>query len=81
MTTRVGDVFMLLGIVFLYSATGTLSYREIFTEEVLHTLAAVPTGIFGMTAAGLMIASLHRRWKSAQFLHVCCRMPWKDRPR
>jgi NADH-quinone oxidoreductase subunit L len=31
MTTRVGDVFMLLGIAFLYSATGTLSFREIFT--------------------------------------------------
>ncbi|MDO9299864.1 MAG: proton-conducting transporter membrane subunit, partial [Anaerolineales bacterium] len=42
MTTRIGDVFMLLGIAFLYYATGTLSYREIFTEEVLHTLAIVP---------------------------------------
>src|SRR5512139_696584 len=40
MTTRVGDVFMLLGIAYLYSATGTLSYREIFyNEEVLHVLA------------------------------------------
>jgi NADH-quinone oxidoreductase subunit L len=39
MTTRVGDVFMLLGIAFLYSATGTLSFREIFTEETLHILA------------------------------------------
>src|SRR5262249_35661410 len=27
MTTRVGDVFMLLGIAFLYYATGTLSFR------------------------------------------------------
>jgi NADH-quinone oxidoreductase subunit L len=32
MTTRVGDVFMLLGIAFLYQATGTLSFREIFTQ-------------------------------------------------
>ncbi len=41
MTTRVGDVFMLLGIAYLYSLTGTLNYREIFyNHEVLHTLAA-----------------------------------------
>jgi NADH-quinone oxidoreductase subunit L len=40
MTTRIGDVFMLLGISFLYSATGTLSYREIFTEHVLSVLAS-----------------------------------------
>ena len=40
MTTRVGDVFMLLGIAYLYSATGTLTFREIFTDpEVLHALA------------------------------------------
>lgn len=45
MTTRIGDVFMLLGIVFLYSVTGTLSFREIFTEQILHTLAVVPSGV------------------------------------
>src|SRR6266545_205665 len=33
MTTRVGDVFMLLGIAYLYYATGTLSFRAIFTES------------------------------------------------
>ena len=73
MTTRVGDVFMLLGIAFLYSATGTLSYREIFTEEVLHTLAIVPTGVFGLTAAGLigLLLFIGAVGKSAQFpLHV-----------
>src|SRR5262245_29687956 len=37
MTTRVGDVFMLLGIVYLYSVTGTLTFREIFSEDILHT--------------------------------------------
>ena len=50
MTTRVGDVFMLLGISYLYSATGTLSFRAIFTETVLHTLATVPSGVFGLSA-------------------------------
>ncbi len=29
MTTRIGDVFMLLGIAYIYSATGTLSFQEI----------------------------------------------------
>ncbi len=73
MTTRVGDVFMLLGIVFLYSATGTLSFREIFTENVLHTLASIPTPIFGLSAAGLigLLLFIGTVGKSAQFpLHV-----------
>ncbi|MDP1547781.1 MAG: proton-conducting transporter membrane subunit, partial [Anaerolineales bacterium] len=52
MTTRIGDVFMLLGIAFLYSVTGTLSFREIFTDTILHTLASVPTGVLGLSAAG-----------------------------
>ncbi len=73
MTTRVGDVFMLLGIVFVYSATGTLSFREIFTEQVLHTLASVPTPVFGLSAAGLigLLLFIGTVGKSAQFpLHV-----------
>ncbi len=73
MTTRIGDVFMLLGIVFLYSATGTLTFREIFTEQVLHTLASVPAGVFGLSAAGLigLLIFIGTVGKSAQFpLHV-----------
>jgi NADH-quinone oxidoreductase subunit L len=74
MTTRVGDVFMLLGIAFLYYVTGTLNYREIFyNEEVLHTLATVPTGILGLSAAGLigLLLFIGTIGKSAQWpLHV-----------
>jgi len=73
MTTRVGDVFMLLGIAFLYSATGTLSYREIFTEETLHVLAATATPILGLSAAGLigLLLFIGTVGKSAQWpLHV-----------
>ena len=73
MTTRVGDVFMLLGIAFLYYATGTLSFREIFTEQVLHTLSTVPSGILGLSAAGLigLLLFIGTVGKSAQFpLHV-----------
>ena len=73
MTTRIGDVFMLLGIAYLYSTTGTLSFREIFTEEILHTLATVPSGVLGLSAAGLigLLLFIGTVGKSAQFpLHV-----------
>ena len=73
MTTRIGDVFMLLGIAYLYYATGTLSFRQIFTEEVLHTLASVPSGVLGFSAAGLigLLLFIGTIGKSAQFpLHV-----------
>ncbi len=73
MTTRIGDVFMLLGIAFIYSATGTLSFHEIFQPQVLHTLATVPTSILGLSAAGLMglLLFIGTVGKSAQFpLHV-----------
>jgi NADH-quinone oxidoreductase subunit L len=73
MTTRVGDVFMLLGIAYLYYTTGTLSFRQIFTEEILHTLATVPSGFLGFSAAGLigLLLFIGTIGKSAQFpLHV-----------
>ena len=72
MTTRIGDVFMLLGIVYLYSVTGTLTFREIFAEETLHTLAGVPS-ILGFSAAGMigLLLFIGTIGKSAQFpLHV-----------
>ena len=73
MTTRVGDVFMLLGIVYLYSVTGTLTFREIFTEDILHTLASIPSGVLGFSSAGLigLLLFIGTVGKSAQFpLHV-----------
>jgi NADH-quinone oxidoreductase subunit L len=73
-TTRVGDVFMLLGIAYLYSQTGTLNYRAIFyNEEVLHTLATTPSYVAGLSAAGLigLLLFIGAVGKSAQFpLHV-----------
>jgi len=73
MTTRIGDVFMLLGIAYLYSATGTLSFREIFTEETLQVLATTMTPVLGLSAAGLigLLLFIGTVGKSAQFpLHV-----------
>jgi NADH-quinone oxidoreductase subunit L len=70
-TTRVADVIMLLGIVYLYSLTGTLSFREILhNEEVLKMLASTPAIIFGgMSAAGLIgiFLVIGTIGKSAQF--------------
>ena len=73
MTTRVGDVFMLLGIVYLYSATGTLTFREIFTEETLAMLATSSSGFLGLSAAALIgiLLFIGTVGKSAQWpLHV-----------
>ena len=73
-TTRVGDVFMLLGVAYLYSAAGTLNFREIFfNQELLHNLAAKPSGFFGLSVAGLIgiLLFIGTVGKSAQWpLHV-----------
>ena len=72
LTTRVGDAFMLAGIFLLYSQTGTLSFREVFSEETLHTLAN--TYAFGTVPWGTLIALLifgGAVGKSSQFpLHI-----------
>jgi NADH-quinone oxidoreductase subunit L len=74
MTTRIGDVFLLLGIAYLYSATGTLSYQEVFRNpEVLETLATTSSGFLGLSAAGLIgiLIFIGVVGKSAQWpLHV-----------
>ncbi|MDX2078764.1 MAG: NADH-quinone oxidoreductase subunit L [bacterium] len=76
-TTRVADVIMLLGIVYLHSMTGTLSFRDIlYNEEVLTMLAGTPAlivGSWGISAAGLIgvFLIIGTIGKSAQFpLHV-----------
>jgi NADH-quinone oxidoreductase subunit L len=77
MTTRVADVLMLLGIVYLYTQTGTLSFREIFIANEgakLMELAATPSVLGGGLAAAHLIAILlliGTIGKSAQFpLHT-----------
>ncbi len=75
LTTRVADVLMLLGIAYLYFATGTLNYKEIFVPEVLEGLAATPAigNILGLSAAGLIgiLIVIGTIGKSSQWpLHV-----------
>ncbi|MGA9533390.1 MAG: NADH-quinone oxidoreductase subunit L [Anaerolineales bacterium] len=74
MTTRVGDVFMLLGIAYLYSQTGTLNYQQIFfNHDVMNALTSTPSMIGGLSVAGLigMLLFIGTVGKSAQWpLHV-----------
>ena len=72
MTTRIGDVFMLLGIAFAYSFTGSLSFRDIFQPQMLQALANTPA-LLGLSAAGMigLFLFIGTIGKSAQFpLHV-----------
>jgi NADH-quinone oxidoreductase subunit L len=73
-TTRVGDVFMLLGIAYLYSFAGTLNFREIlFNEHMLTALANTPSVISGLSTGGLigLLLFMGAVGKSAQWpLHV-----------
>jgi NADH-quinone oxidoreductase subunit L len=74
LTTRIGDVFMLLGIVALYSVTGTLNFHEILRNHaLLETLASTSSGYFGLSVAGLIgiLLVIGTIGKSAQWpLHV-----------
>src|SRR4030042_3550258 len=75
LTTRGGDVFMLLGVVYLFTSIGSLSYSEIFKPETLEMLASTPAvgGFLGLSAAGMIgiLLFIGTVGKSAQWpLHV-----------
>ena len=59
MTTRIGDVVMMLGIVFFWLAFGTLYFREAFKVEALATLArAIGAGVLALLS---LLLSRHGR--------------------
>lgn len=75
--TRVADVIMLLGIVYLWGLAGTLNFRDIlYNPEVLQAIGSAPAiflGGWGFSAAGLIgtFLVIGTIGKSAQFpLHV-----------
>ncbi len=74
LTTRVGDMFMLLGLAALYWLTGTLNYRLILSNSVvLKQLAEAASPVLGLSWAGLvgLLIFFGTVGKSAQFpLHV-----------
>ncbi len=73
LTTRIGDVIMLLGIAYLYTQTGSLSFAVVLSHPVLHELgvtASVIPGLSVAAAVGLLLFA-GTVGKSAQFpLHV-----------
>jgi len=76
LVTKIGDLFLVLGILYMYSQAGTLSYADtLFNHEFLTHLAQTPAlPIFGGWSAASAIALLifgGSVGKSAQFpLHV-----------
>ncbi|MDX9849025.1 MAG: NADH-quinone oxidoreductase subunit L [Anaerolineaceae bacterium] len=73
LTTRIGDVFMLIGLVALYTITGSLQYDVIFSEDVLHNLATSISPVMGLSWAGLigLLVFFGVVGKSSQFpLHI-----------
>ncbi len=72
LTTRIGDVIMLAGLLLLYVQTGTMTFQEIFSEEMLHQLSttyAFPGMSWAALCAVLILGGAVG--KSAQFpLHV-----------
>ncbi len=73
LVTKVGDLFLALGLALLYAEVGTLNYAELFKPETLHYLANQPfmgTSLSVATVAALLIFG-GTVGKSAQFpLHV-----------
>ncbi len=69
MTTRIGDVIMLLGIVFFYRVFGTMTFSEAFSAESLeHAVELVGAGGIALMALLLFSGTVG---KSAQWpLHV-----------
>ncbi|MEA4908065.1 MAG: NADH-quinone oxidoreductase subunit L [Anaerolineaceae bacterium] len=73
LTTRVGDMFMMLGLVALYTQTGSLRYGEVLSSATLSQLTSSISPVFSLSWAGLIGLLLFAGTvgKSAQFpLHV-----------
>jgi NADH-quinone oxidoreductase subunit L len=72
LVTKIGDIFMLLGLLILYSETGTFTYRALFQPDLLQFLASkqyIP-GITVATVVSLLLFA-GTIGKSAQFpLHI-----------
>ena len=76
LTTRVGDVLLMVGMIFLYIFAGDLNFQVIFSGDTLQHIAAMTVNLplFGETSWAVLISMLiffGAIGKSAQFpLHV-----------
>ena len=73
LVTKLGDLFLMVGLVMLYAEVGSLAYRDVFAPETLHHLAETP--FLGTPLSMAAVISLlifgGTVGKSAQFpLHV-----------
>lgn len=72
LTTRVGDVIFMIGVVLLYIQTGDLNFQTIFSDKTLHALAEAQAfpGVPWVTVIALLLLG-GTIGKSAQFpLHI-----------
>ncbi len=80
LTTRIGDVIMMAGMMLLYAQGAVITHGEagltfskLFAPEVIHTLAETPTPVLGLSWASLIAILIFggAMGKSSQFpLHV-----------
>jgi NADH-quinone oxidoreductase subunit L len=73
LVTKVGDLFLMLGLALLYAEVGSLAYRDIFSPETLEHLAHTPFlgTSFSMATVVALLLFGGTVGKSAQFpLHV-----------
>jgi NADH-quinone oxidoreductase subunit L len=73
LVTRIGDVLMLLGLALCWQFSGSLSLDKILGPENLARMAAAPSGMPGLSAAGLaaLLLLAGTIGKSAQWpLHI-----------
>jgi NADH-quinone oxidoreductase subunit L len=73
LVTRIGDVLMLLGLALIWQHSGSLAWREILNAENLARMGSAPSGVPGLSAAGLaaLLLLAGTVGKSAQWpLHV-----------
>ena len=77
LTTRVGDVFLMVGLLILYDIYGSLEFSVIF-EDPSSTGRSTPTSCSGRSSC-----SSSGRWASRRSSRCTsgCRTPWRARPR
>ena len=72
LVTKIGDLFLLLGVVLLYAQVGSLSYADLFSAETIQLLAGTPyLGHVSVATVAILLLFGGTIGKSAQLpLHV-----------
>lgn len=72
LVTKVGDLFLMMGLVLLYAQVGSLAYSDVFDPETVRRLATTPyIGSLSVASVAVLLLFGGTMGKSAQFpLHV-----------